>query len=381
MDDFGIYAFAFSMGIFSSVISEAGTNSIVIQRMVKNERSPRIISYYSGSITAIKFFLYIITSTSVILYVYLATNLDKSKSFFYLYQIYGLLFCLQPLFVFIVINKLIINSFIIAVSKIPILIYIIFFFNPKIDSYLIIPIVDIASITAVIFLQYIYLGYVKRIKFLYKKRLVFRLIGVLKFFYLSNFVSSSYHRMHYFFVAQLGTPYELGIIGIVDRFLSIWGQIYNPALTLIIPKLARSRLSSHMFIKILKTIFKYLLILISMILFLSIYLFLANNSKIDILNIFYILDSRHLIYLASIALGLMMFLASILGYPVASISGKYHVSQYSIYIGFTTAILLAYAYIIFGLSINILIYSILILLCGELSILLVRLVYLYRIKI
>jgi len=370
IDDFGVYAFAFSLGVFSSVISEAGTNSIIIQRMAKKDKSKVIINFYSGSFTAIKAFLYIVTSSLVFIYAFNFIS-QEQRYFFYLYQLFGFFLCLQPIFIFIILNKLLIHSFLIIISKAPVLIYVFFIFNPLNDSFALIPLIDILSITFVLICQITYLKIYAGIDFIFSKKLTYHLLFALKFFYLSNLVSSTYHRMHYFFIAQIGTPSQLGVIAVIDRFISIWGQIYNPAMTLIIPKLVRSKDGSKIFTKRLKAMLKFILfsfIVISVIFYLNdlniIYDHIMNN-----------------IYLLIIFLAIIMLITSILGYPVSSIHGKYTVSQLSIYIGFLMACAVYQSYSYFSLSINPLIYSILIIIIGELSICLIRLIYLFRLKI
>ena len=130
-------------------------------------------------------------------------------------------------------------------------------------------------------------------------------------------------------------------------------------------------MAQKIFTKRLKAMLKFILfsfIVISVIFYLNdlniIYDHIMNN-----------------IYLLIIFLAIIMLITSILGYPVSSIHGKYTVSQLSIYIGFLMACAVYQSYSYFSLSINPLIYSILIIIIGELSICLIRLIYLFRLKI
>ncbi len=381
MGSYGVYALAFSLGVFSSVVADAGSNSIIVQRIVKRENIKRIVNSYFGSIITIKVILYIVTSALVVSYVSLSANLVGNMYIFLIYQGFGFALCIQPMFLFIIWNRLHISSLIVATTKVPILIYVLYFFKVEAEEYRVVAFLDFTMMGVAVLAQYIYghsaLGFWPVIE----RRLFLPLISVLKYFYLANLASATYHRLHYFFVVAYGDPKALGLIAIIDRAISIWGQLYNPAVTLLIPKLVRSTKGSITFLSVVKKsaniflpIVLVSLVVVSFQLYIesSAYVLLESGSEA------YAEGYNYLIFFMIGLICITMFYASISGYPIASLTGRYQISQISIYLGFTTSLLFVMGYELLDLNGFVVLYALIFMLVGELAVFSLRLYYLNK---
>ena len=381
MEGYGVYALAFSLGVFSSVVADAGGNSIVIQRIAKKEAVKKTVNMYFGSFLAIKSILYLATTMLVTGYVLATPMLTKNLYIFLIYQGFGFVLCMQPMFLFIIWNRLHISSLLIIITKLPVLAYVLLFFEIEAGQYEKIALLDFVMMILAVIMQYIYVH--KSLGFwpVIESRLFWPLLNVLKYFFLTNLASATYHRLHYFFVVVHGDPKALGLISIIDRIISTWGQLYNPAVTILIPRLVRLKETSIHFLNSAKCVSNRVLIFIIALLVLLLtgsYFevpFLSLNSTIN--NEYYDANSVGL-YLMIGLLCLTNLSASMLGYPVATITGQYYVSQFSIFIGFTVAILIAVCYTIFNINLPLIFYALTFMIFGELAVLSTRSYYLNK---